>query len=603
MPDATAPDKNSKKLRARLRTLLRAVFGATFVFILLLSVIIWISKPQGILWLQRADNLGADTNIDGIIAETESHIEAAFGLHRSISGMVANNSIEPIERPNISDKPEPRIRSIIKSLRLTATFDDSGNKIEAVFDLLPLIEALYQFFPVQDTYVTITSFEPANCATESGAQCYRMTGRYGSPGIISRTFEGDKETLSNDFAALVMMGHVRESGDAWLGEKSNQNSEAVPPHLLEPDLPENMAGLIDSAKGLSILKNGCPSTGNDNISRNMCLLEARQLLLAADPDLDLVFRPRSSAAALGLALIALDAAMSDARSGSPTLVIERKLLLMEQYLRNVRNSKFISGALAMNGLPAFTYLLASADIDPALLTKPVTQEFTCASAKYRRAEWSDSLKLVRNREILPKPLRPYFEALWYDAQLYNSLDDPAKLIEIFQDLKSDIDDPPFGPDSATWPLRAIEFYHICAPQMDEPALRSERSGQLVENLPDGNLVQYRVALAAIEFCENQDLLPDTKENLFAAAKSYDTEFLLGSVKLDLARWYARTGDIPNAVILLQGAIMLPWTMQVIKNHPDFAAVRADQAQFSALYLEQVRQGTIEGLEACIQNDL
>ena len=165
----------------------------------------------------------------------------------------------------------------------------------------------------------IIHFESKDCAKANTQKCFRMTARYGSPGIITQTFEGDRISLSGDLAALVMKGSINQAGKIWSDGNTRRDSVAIPPFLFTVDLPENMAGLINTANGLSKLKIGCPNHGNGNITRDDCLRAAKQELLAVDSNRENSSEPRSSAAALGLALIALDAAMSDARQGSPTL--------------------------------------------------------------------------------------------------------------------------------------------------------------------------------------------------------------------------------------------------------------------------------------------
>ncbi len=579
----------------------RLLFSVAGIFVVVLAITLFIARPTGDTRFSVLADNPPDWLTVSLFPNAEASIGSAFDAHADLSSQIAGRAIAPLPKSRITDEPS-EFRAIVESLGLELEIEDETGRVVSKLNLVEFFETLYEALGYTDYFITVTSIEPTDCVdTTSDEPCYRMNVRYQPPLISAETIVGKKGTLADNLAVYVMRGIVKKHGDAWRAENAS-NKAAVPPFLLAASIPNSMDRLTAVSEGLKIVSGGCGETSTMPLA---CVEQARERLKKARTTLGeagqggaLVLTPPP--AAFGLAVLELDAAIHLARHGSAPVDIEKRLGAMEGYMRDARSSRFLMDAVNRRRLEDFEHLFGDARIDPQLLAGVEGADFSCALSHHRRALWDGCLKRTERVDLLPAAIRPYFEAARFDAKLYQAGSNGAAVDAMLVDLRTTIEASGSGVAASTnWPLRFVEFRHLCRRGQTDPQVLYQRADQLLRSIRPSH--RRKLVDLHIHECEQpvggsgQDtLLAEVQAYFEGEPDSYEKRVLY----LEIARYHAMRGDRDRAVAAAENAVRLPWLIEVLGEHPDFGIIAGDRPSMRRLMDAVDRARVYDDLEVC-----
>ena len=584
------PVGRGDKLRSWGKVGVKLVGSLCGLAVLLIIVNWWLARPMGHLRLAAADVV-IDANLreqlTDIFVTATARIDDARRYHMDLSFVEDERAYNmAVQFPTMPDPKQIELKDLFTA-DIAFAGEASGLSYSLEFKPISTLEKIYKEFGYIDYFLVIRGATPAECNEPSESNCLRIMAQYFPSTLPPSELQGSAETLASDLAVLVMRGAVQAFDEHWAREHRS-DARAIPPYQRALDTAETMRALERAAYGFRVLRE---STSHEDCATTD---ECKRLALTAFDESLKADGQRNAAAALGAALIELDAALVEAKQLAPVLKVERHLRVAEERMMKARRSEFLRARLG----PEFLDPLDLVDIHDSLVSEPAStsiRSFACAMAEYRRGRWENCLTRLDGIKALPAALQPYVYAAALDSRVNQGrlIGDTAPFVRLAEDIDG-------APQDAISVMRQLVFLrHACQ-------LGTGPHRETVEHLVDPTstrLLQARwfsgVLYAAA--CWEGQRVPSVEDvdTVIQAIEAIDDTPVRLNYELKIGALLSRRGAIEEAVDRAMLAIELPWSREMLLNAPEFSTLQQHDEPFRRLMRAAMSQGHSNNVESCI----
>ena len=576
------PAKKRSPVSFKWKTI-RKIATVSPVLIVGLTAAAWFAaKPSGTLHLGLVPSIVVDAEkkslAESLFSRAYAALDDAERYHKILSFADITNTHDVAVPPQAGPR-EPSLRSLISELTVDAKGEVGDTSFVARFDLVELLIQSYRWIGAIDYDLIIGDLDTVQCPDGSDG-CWRVVARYSPSDRFATESIGTPDELIRDLAVAMLRGAARNRGQEW---KETAGKKGDLPFLDADAVPMSMKALEATAKGTDILRQGeqhIECLGDPSA----CFVRAREYLEHGRRYTD---KP-NPAADFGLALLELDAAFSDARKLTSELDVETHLKLANLHAARALQSKFVLSFVKRNDVLTNFKLLRLEGLAPGGELIDLAQQFSCALADYRRANWKECVtKIDGNLDAVPQPLKPYLEAALFDSRLSKMAPTDGQFFAEIAILKkrmssfntSDVDDA-----KHLFMLRRIFIKHACGRRDvidDEEFDRFVRD--TADNAPDRNWRKEAWILAANCRQHQTYPLPSQLEQTLSTVGGMPDIKERRRFELLVSAYWLRQGDMDTALEFAIRALELPWTRAYVKNSPEFAQMIRSAQHMNAFY--------------------
>ena len=529
-------------------------------------------RPSGSLKVFIVPEISNDSHerdfANDIFNRADVAIENARTHYRTLS-FVPSGDPHTVTIPERLGPNQFGIRDFIEEIRLDGVTQRHPNGYSLTFrvNVLNIWIASYKLFGLIDYYLVFRGITREQCSDVTKKDCWKITVEYFPSTMRTIELTGTREEISKDLAVVILRGALRVRDDAW---RKKAPRKAKPPYLMATDIPENMAELEATAKGIEIIRKGEPHSDCIGKSRMKCLTHAREVLNTTIGDSQGSNPTYTTMGAYGLAFIEIDAAVRAALRLAPSQTVLQHLQNAKIWTQRAITSEFLDAKLTDNSsIEPMAEFLKLSGLKPNEALIALVERFSCALTHHRVANWELCISMLEDIREFPPPLQLYLETARLDASL-NQLDGEefldalAGTVQVLEDVKD---------DGRHFKLGLIVIEHTCK-QHDHVSDKKffEIAMSTVQNAPEGNETALYEAVIRASGCRANQSFPN--ELQFAEARDYvdnliDDVVERGRLWFLLFKYYIRKNQLDDALEAAINTFHLPWARHHLKKTEEF----------------------------------
>ena len=546
----------------------------TYLIIFLLVLFLaWMGgRPSGSLKVYLIPDISNDLTKNNLANKIFNGADAAIDdakKYYQILSFDPNDNRHTVTIPERSGPNQFEIRDFIEEIRLGAATQEhpNGFSLTVKVNVLNILEESYKWFGLIDYFLVFRGITSEQCSDVTKEDCWNITVEYWPSTMRTMVLTGTREEISQDLAVVILRGALRVRDDAW---RKKAPLEATPPYLMATDIPENMAELEATAKGIEIIRTGESHSECIGKSKMDCLTHAREILnttIGASQG----SKPKyTTVGAYGLALVEIDAAVRAARRLEPSQTVLQHLQNAKIWTQRAITSEFLSANLTDNySVESMTEFLKLSDLKPSVALIALVKRFSCALTHHRQANWEMCISMLGDIREFPPPLRLYLESARLDASL-NRLDGEeflntlARTLQVLEDVKD---------DGRRFKLGLIVIEHTCK-QHDHVNDKNffEIAMSTMQNAPEGNETALHETVIQASGCRANQSFPTVLQ--LAEARDYvdklfDDEMERGRLWFLLFKYYIRKNQLDDALEAAINTFHLPWARFHLKKTKEY----------------------------------